>query len=120
MPSSARLGDTLVDNSAFPLDDPLILPTLVLPESKLFELRGGVTDPEYCTKPSSSSSSSARLVLASADLALKFAPGFGPGAESERERLPEPEVAGPLPATVHFFVINQRTSSSKLACFPSG
>lgn len=121
-PSSARFGEVLWDNNAFPLDDPLRLPTLVLPlpESRLFELRGGVTDPEYCPKPSSSSSSSARLELASADLALKFAPGFGPGAEMERERFPDPEVAGPLPATVHFFVISQRTSSSKLACFPSG
>ena len=119
-PSSVRFGEVLFDSNAFPLDDPLMLPTLVLPESKLFELRGGVTDPEYCPKPSSSSSSSAKLVLASADLALKFAPGFGPGAERERERLPEPEVAGPLPAIVHFFVINQRTSSSKLACLPSG
>ena len=119
-PSSARLGEVLFDSSTFPLDDPLMLPTLVLPENRLFELRGGVTDPEYCPKPSSSSSSSAKLVLASADFALKFAPGFGPGAESERERLPEPEVAGPFPATVHFFVINQRTSSSKLACLPSG
>jgi len=119
--SSARFGEVLLDNSAFPLEDPLMLPTLVLPESKLFELRGGVTAPEYCpTYVSSSSSSSAKLVLASADLALKFAPGFGPGAERERERLPEPDVAGPLPATVHFFVISQRTSSSKLACLPSG
>ena len=121
IPSSVRFGEVLVDNNAFPLEDPLMLPTLVLPESKLFELRGGVTDPKYCpTYASSSSSSSAKLVLASADLALKFAPGFGPGAERERERFPEPDVAGPLPATVHFFVINQRTSSSKLACLPSG
>ena len=119
-PSSARFGEVLFDNSTFPLDDPLMLPTLVFPENKLFELRGGVTDPEYCPKLSSSSSSSAKLVLASADLAPKFAPGLGPGADSERERLPEPDVAGPLPATVHFFVINQRTSSSKLACLPSG
>jgi len=118
-PSSARFGEVLLDINAFPLEDPLMLPTLVLPDSKLFELRGGVTDPEYCPKLSSSSSSSARLVLASADFALKFAPGFGPGAERERERLPEPDVAGPFPATVHFFVINQRTSSSKLACLPS-
>ena len=120
-PSRVRFGEVSLDNNAFPLEDPLMLPTLVLPESKLFELRGGVTDPKYCpTYASSSSSSSAKLVLASADLALKFAPGFGPGAERERERLPEPDVAGPLPATVHFFVISQRTSSSKLACLPSG